>query len=95
MHEKLGTGVSTDLEALSASLEELALEVDAGKDSHELIPRARARAVRRLQTEAGELALTRLEVQRGIVEARFAFDANVTEYRKTPTRPRLRQSAER
>src|SRR6185436_2307078 len=62
MHEKLGTGVSTDLEALSASLEELALEVDAGKDSHELIPRARARAVQRLQKEAGELALTRLEV---------------------------------
>jgi hypothetical protein len=64
MHEKLGTGVGTDLEALSASLEELAVEVDAGKDSHELIPRARARAVQRLQKEAGELALTRLEVLR-------------------------------
>ena len=62
LHEKLGTGVGTDLEALSASLEELAVEVDAGKDSHELVPRARARAVQRLQKEAGELALTRLEL---------------------------------
>ena len=64
MHEKLGTGIGADLEALSASLEELAVEVDAGKDSHELIPRARARAVQRLQKEAGELALTRLEALR-------------------------------
>ena len=64
MHEKLGTGVGADLEALSASLEEVAVEVDAGKDSHELIPRTRARAVQRLQKEAGELALTRLEVLR-------------------------------
>jgi hypothetical protein len=64
MHEKLGTGVGADLEALSASLEEVAVEVDAGKESHELIPRARARAVQRLQKEAGELALARLDVLR-------------------------------
>jgi hypothetical protein len=64
MHEKLGTGVGTDLEALSASLEDVAVEVDAGKESHELIPRTRARAVQRLQKEAGELALARLEVLR-------------------------------
>ena len=31
MHEKLGTGVSTDLEALSASLEELAVGLPAWK----------------------------------------------------------------
>jgi hypothetical protein len=64
MHEKLRTGVGADLEALSASLKELAVEADAGKDSHELIPRARARAVQRLQKEAGELAWTRLDVLR-------------------------------
>jgi hypothetical protein len=64
MHEKLGTGVGTDLEALSASLEDVAVEVDAGKESHELIPRTRARAVQRMQKEAGELALARLEVLR-------------------------------
>jgi hypothetical protein len=64
MHEKLGTGVGADLEALSSSLKNLAVEVDAAKDSHELIPRARARAVQRLQKEAGELAWKRLEVLR-------------------------------
>jgi type I site-specific restriction endonuclease len=62
MHEKLGTGVDADLEALSAFLREVAVEVDAGKESHELIPRTRARAVQRLHKEAGELALGRLEM---------------------------------
>jgi hypothetical protein len=62
MHEKLGTGVGADLEALSTFLQEVAVEADAGKDSHELVPRARARAVQRVQKEAGELALARLEV---------------------------------
>ena len=62
MHDKLRTGVGADLEALSASLEEVAVDVDAGRESHELIPRTRARAVQRLQKEAGELALVRLEV---------------------------------
>jgi hypothetical protein len=62
MHEKLGTGVGADLEALSAFLEEVAVEVEAGKESHELIPRTHARAVQRLQKEAGELALARLDV---------------------------------
>jgi hypothetical protein len=61
MHARLRTGLeSSDLEALAAYLEELAALEDAGKDSHELLPRARFAITERIRAEAGELAVARL-----------------------------------
>ena len=61
MHAKLETGLaSADLERIAASLRELAAGASEGKDSHELLPRARWAVGERLRREAGELAVARL-----------------------------------
>lgn len=60
-HQKLGTGLSaSELDATARDLEEFAAAAEEGRDSHELIPRARLAIARRIQQEAGELAVARL-----------------------------------
>ncbi len=61
MHERLGTGfASADFDEISTYLEELDATAAAGKDSHELLPRARYAIAEKLGTEAGKLAVARL-----------------------------------
>lgn len=61
MHARLGTGLDgAALTGLASFLEELDTVVREGKDSHSMLPRARYAIALRLQTEAGELAVTRL-----------------------------------
>lgn len=62
MHARLGTGLrKEDLTELRAYLEEIEARAAAGADSHELEPRARYAIARRLDREAGKLALARLK----------------------------------
>lgn len=61
MHERLGTGfASADFDEVARYLEELEATETAGKDSHELLPRARYAITDKLGTKAGELAVARL-----------------------------------
>jgi hypothetical protein len=61
MHERLGTGIAgKDLDALGAFMDELDALVQAGKDSHEILPRARYAISEKLRAEAGALAVARL-----------------------------------
>lgn len=61
MHEKLGTGLAgADLDELASYLEELNASAEEGKDTHSLLPRLRLAIARRLNQEAGELAVARL-----------------------------------
>jgi hypothetical protein len=61
MHVRLRTGIAgPDMDAISAFLVEIDELASAGRDSQELIPRARYAIARRLQAEAGELAVARL-----------------------------------
>lgn len=61
MHARLGTGISeADLDPLSDYLNELDAVATAGRDSQELIPRARHAIAERLNLEAGERAVVRL-----------------------------------
>ena len=61
MHGRLRTGLGTDdLVDLQAFLEEVDALAAPGAESHELLPRARYRIVKRLGHEAGELVLARL-----------------------------------
>jgi len=61
MHQKLGTGfASADLDHVATVLHELAALTAPGKDSHELLSRARFAIGERLRTEAGERAVERL-----------------------------------
>jgi hypothetical protein len=60
-HARLGTGLDkADLEPLRAYLEEVATLVAADKGSQELISRARFAIAKKIQREAGELAVARL-----------------------------------
>jgi len=61
MHTQIGTGLSgADLDALIEPLQELEKLAAEGRDSHELLPRARFAIANRLLLESGELAVTRL-----------------------------------
>jgi hypothetical protein len=61
MHARLGTGLSgADIDAIAGVLEEIEATASAGKDSHELLPRARWAIVEKLRAEAGELAVARV-----------------------------------
>jgi hypothetical protein len=61
MHVKLRTGISgADMDSLSDYLSEQDALARAGRDSEELIPRARYAIAQRLGAEAGELAVARL-----------------------------------
>lgn len=61
MHARLGTGLAgSDLDALADSLGELETIASEGRDSHELLPRARFAIAKRLLHESGELAVARL-----------------------------------
>jgi hypothetical protein len=61
MHERLVTGIANeDLDALGAFLDELEALSQAGKDSREILPRARYTISERLRGEAGALAVARL-----------------------------------
>jgi hypothetical protein len=60
-HARLKTGIeSSELEALAKYIEEVAAQAEAGKDSHELLPRARFAIAEKLREEAGELAAARV-----------------------------------
>jgi len=60
-HTRLGTGLEkTDLEALARDLEELSALAESGRDSHELLSRARFTIAERVLKETGELAVARL-----------------------------------
>jgi hypothetical protein len=61
IHAQLGTGLgSKDLDALADSMIELEKLSAAGRDSHDLLPRARFSILNRLLLESGELAVARL-----------------------------------
>jgi len=61
MHARLETGIAgSDLDALAAALRELEGVAAEGRDSHDLVPRARFAIASRLLREAGELAVARL-----------------------------------
>lgn len=61
MHARLGTGLSgADLDAIHDLLQELAAMADAGKGSHQLLPRARYAIAEKLRAESGELAVERV-----------------------------------
>jgi hypothetical protein len=61
MHARLGTGLSAaELDAIGGLLRDLDAVATEGKDSHALLPRVRFAIARKLQDEAGELAVTRL-----------------------------------
>src|SRR4030095_1063862 len=61
MHGRLETGIGgPDLDALATFLEELDGSVQADKDSHSILPRARYAISGQLQARAGELAIARL-----------------------------------
>jgi hypothetical protein len=61
MHVRLRTGISgADMDAISDFLTELDGIATAGRNSQELIPRARYAIAERLRIEAGELAVARL-----------------------------------
>jgi hypothetical protein len=61
MHVQLGTGIgSAEMNALTESLTELETLSAAGRDSHELLPRARFAIANRLLRESGELAIVHL-----------------------------------
>jgi hypothetical protein len=93
MHARLRTGLAeTDLEALAAYLHELAALAAAGKDSHELLPRARFAITERLQREAGELAVARLValLQREKIEW-----PDPTRYQQTATPEEIERSRRR
>jgi len=60
-HARLRSGLENeDLDALSRYISDLALQIETGKGSHELLPRARFAIVEKLRLEAGELAVARL-----------------------------------
>ena len=61
MHARFGTGIAgADLVPLAAGLRELAADSSQGRDSHELLPRARYAIGERFRREAGELAVAHL-----------------------------------
>jgi hypothetical protein len=79
MHAQLGTGLaSADLDRIAAGLRELAQACSAGKDSHELLPRARFTVGEKLRVAAGELAVERIVV---LLRARQMEWPDPTRYR--------------
>jgi hypothetical protein len=61
MHARLGSGLAPgDVDRIAARLRELGALTAPGRDSHELLPRARYAVGGRLRREAGELAIARL-----------------------------------
>lgn len=61
MHARFETGIAgADLVQIAAGLRELAVDSSKGRNSHELLPRARYSIGERFRREAGELAVARL-----------------------------------
>lgn len=61
MHARLGTGIGgPDLDLLARALRELETVAEAGRNSHEFLPRVRFGIAMRVLHESGEVAVTRL-----------------------------------
>lgn len=93
MHGRLRTGLSDeDLDAISAFLLELNEIAITGRNSHDLLPRARYAIAERLRLEAGELAVARLLE----LLAREKIDwPDPTHYRPTLTSEEVERSRRR